>query len=485
MFHRKVWRSDTPHRSRTALRVEELESRVVPYAVTGNAWPHPQLVTISFVPDGTLIGYNQNGPIYSTLFADFNAQFPTTAAWQKQILLAAQSWAAATNLNFAVVSDDGVDIGTIDGDFEQGDPLIGDIRVAGFQDTGAGYLAQAYLPPPANNYSVAGDLWFNTSQGFHIGSDYDLYTVAAHEIGHALGMDHSGNPSAIMAPIYPGHLTGLTSDDAAGIESIYSGGAARSHDVYNQGSTHNSSFATAAAFTVAPAPVLTAQLANLDINTVGMNEYFKFVAPALSLGTLHLSIQSKGLSLLSPRVWVYNSSQVQIGYLSGANTYGATLNLNVNGIVAGRTYYIKVNGSENDALGTGLYDLSLSLGLLPTPPVTPPDTLTDNGDPINEGGSMPEADGDAYDAPPAGTISAPAATSAFTPFGLGMFEVHAPAFVGVDERALHVLDHRTTDPHVKALAQHVLKMAASEDAHDPAQADVLESGSVPVVRARQ
>ena len=32
---------------------EDLESRLVLYAVSGNAWPSPELVTISFQPDGT------------------------------------------------------------------------------------------------------------------------------------------------------------------------------------------------------------------------------------------------------------------------------------------------------------------------------------------------------------------------------------------------------------------------------------------------
>src|SRR5947209_17885385 len=122
MFHRKVWRSDSGHKPQTTLRVEELEPRVVPYAVTGNAWPQPQLITISFVPDGTLIGYNQNGPIYSTLLADFNTKFGSAAAWQKQIELAANSCADASNINFSVHPDNGVDFGQIAGDDQQGDP---------------------------------------------------------------------------------------------------------------------------------------------------------------------------------------------------------------------------------------------------------------------------------------------------------------------------------------------------------------------------
>ncbi len=383
MFHRKAWRSDAAHTPRTRLRLEELEARITPYVATGNAWPHPQLITISFVPDGTIIGYNENGPIESTMQNDFDTLFGSAAVWEKQFLLAAQVWADATNINFAVVPDDGVAYGTVTGDDEQGDPNIGDIRIGGFQDVGQTYLAQTYQPPPANDFSIAGDDWFNTSQPFNIGSTYDLFTVAAHEIGHALGLGESNVPTAVMAAIYPGLETGLTSDDVQGIESIYSNGDPRAHDAYNQGSTHNSAFSSAASFTVSSS-TLTAQLTGLDITTIDQNEYFKFVAPTGS-STLNLSIQSSGLSLLEPRVWVYNSAETQIGYKSGLGFYGDTLGVTVTGITAGKTYYIKVDGAEATPLGTGTYDLSLSLGSNAVPSVTLPDTLTPNGNPIVEG----------------------------------------------------------------------------------------------------
>jgi hypothetical protein len=399
MFHRKAWRNDSPHRkARTRLRVEELESRITPYVTTGNAWPHPQLITISFVPDGTTIAYDQYGsPIPSTLQADFNAAFGSPAAWQKQILLAAQAWAQATNINFAVVPDSGVDLGTVTG-YQQGDPTVGDIRIAGYQDFYGGELAEAYQPPPVNNYSIAGDLWFNTSQPFHIGSTYDLFTVAAHEIGHALGMDHSGNPTAIMAPNYPGTKTGLTYDDTAGIRSIYSAGAARSPDAYDAAGS-NGTFATASTFRVNPGQ-LTAQLTNLDITTTSDVDVYKFVAPGGSSGTLNLSIQSSGLSLLEPKVWVYNGAQAQIGYKSGLGQYGTTLNLTVTGIVAGATYYIKVDGAEDNGLGTGAYALSLSLAREPVPTVALPYTQTPDGNPLHSGGGEAEGGADAYDPNP-------------------------------------------------------------------------------------
>src|SRR5262245_7158159 len=120
--------------------LEVLESRVVLYSASGNAWPQAQLITISFVPDGT----NLNG-YASNLFATFNAKFGNAATWQNQILKAAQQWAQQTNINFALKADSGAPGGS--GDYQQGDPSFGDIRIGGYV-FGNSTLAQASLPPP-------------------------------------------------------------------------------------------------------------------------------------------------------------------------------------------------------------------------------------------------------------------------------------------------------------------------------------------------
>ena len=57
---------------------------MVPYATSGNAWPSPQLITLSFEPDGTNLGGRT-----SNLFATFNAALGSASAWQGAILKAA------------------------------------------------------------------------------------------------------------------------------------------------------------------------------------------------------------------------------------------------------------------------------------------------------------------------------------------------------------------------------------------------------------
>src|SRR5437016_6708741 len=83
--------------------VESLESRLVLYSVSGNAWPNPAAITISFMPDGTNLG-----GLGSNLFATFNNNSRLAGQWQTQILKAAQAWAQQTNINLVVVPDDGV-----------------------------------------------------------------------------------------------------------------------------------------------------------------------------------------------------------------------------------------------------------------------------------------------------------------------------------------------------------------------------------------
>lgn len=364
-------------RRTSQVKVESLESRVLLYATSGNAWPNSELITISFMPDGTDLG-----GVTSNLQSTFNAKFGSAATWQNQILKAAQYWAQQTNINFAIVSDNGDFAGA--GEYQQGDPNFGDIRIGGF-DFGTSALAQAYLPPPINNYSIAGDIQFNTAINFNVGSTYDLFTVAMHEFGHALGMYHSTVTAACLYPTYNGVDTALNSDDISGIRSVYSAGSARTADDQEANNSR-----TAAKVVAIESTTKSAVVNNLDLTTSSDVDYFKFVVPSGSSSSLRVTVVSEGLSLLNPKVEILNSAGTVKATATAASTdYGATITATFNGIAAGQTYYAKISSANSvAAFKTGRYALVVNMGTDPDPAVTFPNTQLANGNPITSGGGI-------------------------------------------------------------------------------------------------
>jgi hypothetical protein len=325
------------------------------------------------MPDGTYLG----GSLSSNLFASFDARWPTVF-WQGQIRLAAQTWAQYTNLNFAVVPDYGLPFGA--GDYEQGDPQEADIRIGGF-NFGTSDLGAAWFPPPGNNYSVAGEVFFNTAQPFNIGSTYDLYTVAVHEFGHALGLLHSTDYYAAMYPAYVGVKSyGLSGDDIAGIRSLYSANGPRSPDGFG---FYTGSFQAAADLTGGFDPVTQTLVgSDLDITDPGQAEYYRFLAPYGTSSQMTVTVQSAGLSLLSPFVLLYNAYGQPIAAASGFGHDGTTVSVTVQGVVPTQLFWLRVSGADGSPFGTGRYALIINFGSGPSPTVAPANTATPNGIPL-------------------------------------------------------------------------------------------------------
>ena len=87
-------------------------------------------------------------------------------------------------------------------------------------DGSGGVLAHTFYPAPLNGEPIAGDMHMDADEDWHVGGNIDLFSVALHETGHALGLGHSDRPGAVMYPYYR-FSAGLTDDDIAGIRALY------------------------------------------------------------------------------------------------------------------------------------------------------------------------------------------------------------------------------------------------------------------------
>ncbi|KAL8057135.1 hypothetical protein ABFX02_04G164800 [Erythranthe guttata] len=125
-----------------------------------------------------------------------------------------KEWESVTPFKFYYIKN--ISLADIQISFERGDhgdgyPFRGTIDV----------VAHTFPPPDGRVHFDAHQNW---SLGGNIinGNAIDLQTVALHELGHALGLDHSMIFKAVMFPtIYRGERKGIHKDDIDGIKKLY------------------------------------------------------------------------------------------------------------------------------------------------------------------------------------------------------------------------------------------------------------------------
>jgi hypothetical protein len=372
---------------RTRLAVRPLEPRDVPSTVAlGDGWSDAANLTLSFAPDGTLIGEPPAGivdvnttaaaltgtlglgglnSLLSPLTGSLNGltgsltsgpdsrsnthmAFGQLTGWQREVLRAFQTWAVATNLNIGLAADAGSTFGSA-GAF-QGDSRFGDIRIGGTQlDRSA--LANAMIVSPSNG-TWSGDVLFNTAIGWSTSGGwdkYDLFTVALHEAGHVFGLEHSDDPLSVMSESYWGARSGLSASDLATVRSYY--GGARRADAFDLAGA-NDTQAAASLVTVGGNFTLTG-----DRTTSSDTDWYAFNVSAA--GTLTVKLKTSGISLFTGRLSVLDAAGRVVGTATATDPTRGDLTINLTTAAAGR-YFLKVDSAAADAFGIGRYQLSVS-----------------------------------------------------------------------------------------------------------------------------
>ncbi|KAL9170738.1 hypothetical protein ABFS82_04G166200 [Erythranthe guttata] len=124
---------------------------------------------------------------------------------------ALKQWASATPFKFHYVKifrKADIKFSFMSGDHDDGYPFVG-------SSTG---MAHSFPPPDGRIHFDVHRKW----AWVHKKNAYDMQTVGLHELGHALGLDHSTIFKAVMYPIiYPGERKGLHKDDIDGIKALY------------------------------------------------------------------------------------------------------------------------------------------------------------------------------------------------------------------------------------------------------------------------
>lgn len=328
---------------------EALEVRQL-LAIVGVPWQDPRHLTFSFVPDGTPIAGHE-----SSLFEALG-ETADPDAWQADIARALQTWAVHGNIDFGIRADGGQPLG-VAGKLQR-DPRFGDLRFAA-QPMVPTSLAIAVLHDPFLSGTLAGDVLFNSNANF-AAAQTDLFSVALHEIGHALGLDDSDDPTSVMFHHAGNNLTSLGPSDIAALRALYGWRAPDANDLaLNNGTLAAATgirFPTAQGEYTGATPLVVYG----DVRNAYDLDYFRLPPLADYQGPVTVRLQSEGVSLLKPRLQIYDAAGAVLYDQDALHPLGNVISVTLAEVDPAEPLYFRVSGATSDVFGVGRYGLAVT-----------------------------------------------------------------------------------------------------------------------------
>jgi hypothetical protein len=327
---------------RRPVGIEQLEDRRV---MSAEPWQDARHLTLSFAPDGAAIaGHTSN------LFAALDQPLGRDL-WKREMLMAFQTWASQANIDLGLVADSGDPFGTAGKTV--GDPRFGDVRIGG-QPMSSGVLSVSVPHDSALGGTWAGDVLFNTDADFS--SAARLRTVALHEAGHVLGLEHSSDPLSIMYSHEGSTRTTLSSGDIAALRAIYGTRARDAHDLEERNDSRGNATRLKYSNFDGSAPLM----AFGDITNLKDVDYFELRVLDGYTGPVTFRLRTAGLSLLSAQLTILDETGRVLRRAQTDGQSDKTVAVTLNSVERNGRYFIKVNRATQDVFGIGRFGLAVT-----------------------------------------------------------------------------------------------------------------------------